>query len=145
MLAFKRPKVLIKLHMKNALHWGYFGMWKILINYLFFLFLFYSFSDNLELGNNKKAIQEADKVLKKSPSVQCARALKALALLRIGREDEAEPMMKILLEEKPCDVSTLQVMTFYYRETDERKLKRCTKKFLVTNFSFFSSTNLYVV
>lgn len=58
-------------------------------------------------------------MLKKSPNVQCARALKALALLRLGREEEAEPMMKVLVEEKPCDVSTLQVLTFYYRETEE--------------------------
>lgn len=60
-------------------------------------------------------------MLKKTPNVQCARALKALALLRMSREDEAEPMMKVLVSEKPCDVSTLQVMTFYYRETEERK------------------------
>lgn len=78
-------------------------------------------TDNLELGNNKKAIQEADKVLRKTPVVQCARALKALALLRMGREEEAEPMIRVLVEEKPCDVSTLQVMTFYYRETEERE------------------------
>lgn len=75
--------------------------------------------DNLELGNNKKAIQEADKVLKKNPTIQCARALKALALLRVGREEEAAKLEKELIVEKPCDVSTLQVLTFYYRETDE--------------------------
>lgn len=59
-------------------------------------------------------------MLKKTPTVQCVRALKALALLRLGREEEAEPMMIILEAERPFDVSTLQVMTFYYRETDER-------------------------
>lgn len=71
------------------------------------------------MGNNKKAVQEADKVLKKSPKIQCARALKALALLRLGREEEGEKYVKELIEEKPCDVSTLQVLTFYYRETNE--------------------------
>lgn len=73
------------------------------------------------MGNNKKAIQEADKVLKKNPNIQCARALKALALLRLGRDEEAAKLEKDLIAEKPCDVSTLQVLTFYYRETDERK------------------------
>lgn len=94
-------------------------------------------SDNLELGNNKKAIQEADKVLKKTPNVQCARALKALALLRMGREEEAEPIMKVLVVEKPCDVSTLQVMTFYYRETDERKWSLVTLPNQINNTRFF--------
>lgn len=90
--------------------WGYFS-----------LIFFWPFSDNLELGNNKKAIQEADKVLKKNPNMQCARALKALALLRLGREEEAGKLEKELVDEKPCDVSTLQVLTFYYRETEECK------------------------
>ncbi|GAB0092928.1 Phagocyte signaling-impaired protein [Sergentomyia squamirostris] len=75
--------------------------------------------DSLEAGNNKKALQEADKVLKKNPSMQCARALKALALLRLGRDEESEAIVKILAEEEICDDPTLQVMTFCYRESDQ--------------------------
>ncbi|XP_055695660.1 phagocyte signaling-impaired protein isoform X1 [Lutzomyia longipalpis] len=75
--------------------------------------------DSLEVGNNKKALQEAEKVLKKNASMQCARALKALALLRLGRDDESEAIVKALADEDICDDPTLQVMTFCYRETDQ--------------------------
>ncbi|XP_059620887.1 phagocyte signaling-impaired protein isoform X2 [Phlebotomus argentipes] len=75
--------------------------------------------DSLEVGNNKKALQEAEKVLKKSPSMQCGRALKALALLRLGRDEESETIVKSLADEDICDDPTLQVMTFCYRETEQ--------------------------
>lgn len=77
--------------------------------------------DCLDFGSFKKAVQEADKVLKKFPNQQCARALKALALLRLGREDEFEQMFSVLQKEKIMDDATLQVMKFVYRETDQRK------------------------
>lgn len=75
----------------------------------------------MDLGLFKKAAQEADKVLKKSPNLQCARALKALALLRMGREDEFERMFTVLQKESISDDATLQVMKFVYRETEQRK------------------------
>lgn len=77
------------------------------------------FADSIEVGNNKKALQEADKVLKKSPGIQCARALKALALLRIGRDEEAQPIVNQIANEKPFDEQTLQVMSFCYKEQEQ--------------------------
>lgn len=79
------------------------------------------FIDWLEVGHNKKALQEADKFLKKHPDVQCARALKALVLLRMGRYPEAEAMIDKLAAEEPSDESTLLVMTFCYKEQEECK------------------------
>ncbi|KAL6448145.1 hypothetical protein ACFW04_000276 [Cataglyphis niger] len=72
--------------------------------------------DWLDNGNNKKALQEADKVLKKHPSNQCARVLKALALLRLGKENECQVIMDKVRSEIPCEDSTLQAMTICYRE-----------------------------
>jgi N-terminal acetyltransferase B complex non-catalytic subunit len=71
------------------------------------------------VGNNKKALQEANKVLKKTPNIQCGRALKSLALLRLGREEESLELIDSLNNEEPCEESTLQLMTFWYRETDQ--------------------------
>nr|XP_012136081.1 PREDICTED: N-alpha-acetyltransferase 25, NatB auxiliary subunit isoform X1 [Megachile rotundata] len=73
----------------------------------------YNWLDN---GNNKKALQEADKVLKKQPTNQCARVLKALALLRLGKENECQTIMDKVRSEIPCEDSTLQVMSICYRE-----------------------------
>lgn len=81
----------------------------------------YGVSDWLDNGNNKKALQEAEKVLKKSPSLQSARALKALALLRLGKGTEAFTVLDALAEEKPSDDTTLQAMTISYRESQQRK------------------------
>ncbi|XP_071448582.1 N-alpha-acetyltransferase 25, NatB auxiliary subunit [Hetaerina americana] len=72
--------------------------------------------DWLDVGNNKKALQEADKVLKKQPSFQCAKVLKALALLRLGKDDECEQILESVRQEVPCEDSTLQAMTLCYRE-----------------------------
>ena len=49
--------------------------------------------DWLDNGNNKKALQEADKVLKKQPDFQCCRVLKCLALIRLGKEVEAQNIL----------------------------------------------------
>ena len=49
--------------------------------------------DWLDTGNNKKALQEADKVLKKQPDSQCCKVLKCLALIRLGKEAEAETIL----------------------------------------------------
>ena len=49
--------------------------------------------DWLDNGNNKKALSEADKVLKKQPNFQCCRVLKCLALIRLGKEVEAEGIL----------------------------------------------------
>ncbi|CAK1589904.1 unnamed protein product, partial [Parnassius mnemosyne] len=75
--------------------------------------------DWLDNGVNKKALQEAEKVLKKSPTLQAARALKALALLRLGKKNEALSVLDVLAEEKPSDDTTLQAMTICYRESQQ--------------------------
>lgn len=77
------------------------------------------FIEWLEVGNNKKALQEVEKFLKKYPDVQCARALKSLVLLRIGRDAEADAIIEKLAHEEPRDESTLLVMTVCYKEQEE--------------------------
>jgi len=72
--------------------------------------------DWLDNGNNKKALQEADKVLRKQPDFQCCRALKGLALMRLGKEDEAQSMLDKVLAESTVDEGALQAMTIGYRE-----------------------------
>jgi len=38
--------------------------------------VFQTLTDNLEVGNNRKALQESEKLLRKHPNLLCARALK---------------------------------------------------------------------
>ncbi|XP_053958100.1 phagocyte signaling-impaired protein [Anastrepha ludens] len=75
--------------------------------------------DSLEVGNNRKALQETEKLLKKHPNMWCARALKALALLRLGRYEESQIMLKTVSSEKPVDDPTLQVLSFCYKELEQ--------------------------
>ena len=75
--------------------------------------------DWLDNGNNKKALQEADKVLKKQPEFQCCKVLKSLALLRLGRENEAQPILDAVLGEGSTDDGTLQAMTIAFRELQQ--------------------------
>lgn len=72
--------------------------------------------DCLDNGKNKKALQEADKLLKKQKDFLCAKALKALALIRLGRQDEAVTSLDEVHYENPTDDPTLQAMTICYRE-----------------------------
>ncbi|KAJ6636490.1 Phagocyte signaling-impaired protein [Pseudolycoriella hygida] len=81
--------------------------------------------DCLESGNNKKALQEAEKALKKTPNILCFKALKALALLRMSRDEEADTLVGEIAAKNPSDDSTLQVMTFCYKEREEFS-KICT-------------------
>ncbi|XP_052072729.1 N-alpha-acetyltransferase 25, NatB auxiliary subunit-like [Mytilus californianus] len=73
--------------------------------------------DCLDNGNNKKAVQEADKVLKKQKDLQCAKILKALALLRLGRHDDSSNLLDEVHAQHPVDEATLQAMCICYRET----------------------------
>jgi len=45
--------------------------------------------------------------------------LKALALGRLGKEEECKALMDTLFKEESCDDSTLQVMSLCYREMDQ--------------------------
>lgn len=85
-------------------------------------------SDWLDLGNNKRALQEAEKVLKKQPDFACGRALMALALLRLGRDVEAQRVLRDLAQTGPTEDATLQAMTIAYRELESGKsLERRTQ------------------
>ena len=75
--------------------------------------------DWLDNGNNKKALQEAEKVLKKQQNFQCCKILKSLALIRLGRENEAQPILDSVLSECPTDDGTLQAMTIAFRELQQ--------------------------
>lgn len=58
--------------------------------------------------------------MKKHPENQCARVLKALALLRLGKEDECQSIIDKVRSEVPCEDSTLQAMSICYRESHQR-------------------------
>lgn len=83
--------------------------------------IFYFTLDWLDSGNNKKALQECDKVLKKTPNCHCAKALKALTLLRMGREHDTNVILDNLTREKPVEETTLQAMALCYREMQQCK------------------------
>ncbi|KAL3858112.1 hypothetical protein ACJMK2_012723 [Sinanodonta woodiana] len=78
--------------------------------------------DCLDNGNNKKALQEADKVLKKQKTCQTAKVLKALALLRLGRQDESTQLLVEVHAEHPTDEAALQAMAICYREVHKMEL-----------------------
>lgn len=89
--------------------------------------------DCLDNGNHKKALQEAEKLLKKQKDFSCAKALKALALVRLSRSDEALTLLRELQVEAPTDDATLQAMTLCYREMERPELiveayERATQK-----------------
>ncbi|QQP36621.1 Uncharacterized protein FKW44_021776, partial [Caligus rogercresseyi] len=73
--------------------------------------------DWLNSGNNKRALQESDRILKKSAGFSCCKVLKSLALLRMGREDEAQGFLDSVLAEGPTDEETLQAMAIAYKES----------------------------
>ncbi|VBB34512.1 unnamed protein product, partial [Acanthocheilonema viteae] len=79
--------------------------------------------DAIDAGSNKKAMQEADKVLKKHPSTHCAKVLKALALIRADRVSEAWPLIDEVESVKDdFDENTLQALCHCFKEayTPER-------------------------
>lgn len=100
--------------------------------------------DSFEVGNNKKALHEAEKVLKKTPNLRCAKALKGLALLRLGKTEESNAIIDKIVAEKPADESTLQVLSFIYKEIEECKCgvrwdATCQIESLETYFELCSS------
>ena len=72
--------------------------------------------DFLDNGNNKKALAEADKVLKKQKDLYCAKVLKALALIRLSRSEESHDVLAEVHNLSPTDDATLQAMSICYRE-----------------------------
>ena len=61
-------------------------------------------------------------MLKKQPDFQCCKALMALALLRLGRDTEAERALDALLKEVPTDDAVLQAMNIAFKELHKREL-----------------------
>ncbi|KAJ3054397.1 N-alpha-acetyltransferase 25, NatB auxiliary subunit [Rhizophlyctis rosea] len=71
--------------------------------------------DALDNGTPKSALQMCTKLLKKQPDAQILKALKALALERMGRDDEAAQLCDEVKAEKPTDEVILQTLTMVYR------------------------------
>jgi len=75
--------------------------------------------DYLEKGMYRQAVQECSKVLKRQPGHQCTRVLKALAMFRQGKPDEAAELVDEVVAEEPTDDALLQTITIYFKESDE--------------------------
>lgn len=59
----------------------------IFINgFVFISIMFRLMTDNLEVGNNRKALQESEKLLRKHPNLLCARALKVCTICIFGEK-----------------------------------------------------------
>ena len=71
--------------------------------------------DWLDTGNNKKALQEADKVLKKQPDFQCCKVLKCLALIRLGKEEEAETILNKVCAILPVSIPQISINRFWMK------------------------------
>ena len=71
--------------------------------------------DWLDTGNNKKALQEADKVLKKQPDFQCCKVLKCLALIRLGKEEEAETILNKVRAFSSTSIPQIPINRFWMK------------------------------
>ncbi|CAJ0929245.1 unnamed protein product, partial [Mesorhabditis belari] len=73
----------------------------------------------IDSGNSKRAVQEAEKILKKHPDLICAKALKSLALLRLERNDEAFTIIndvEQLAKKQILDDGTLKALCHCFKE-----------------------------
>ncbi|KAJ3732242.1 actin cytoskeleton organization protein [Lentinula guzmanii] len=77
--------------------------------------------DALDTGSHKSAITECNKVLKKHPKNALVKALKALALVRYQKVEEALVLCDEVLESKPTDDSTLNAMMHVLRGLGRHK------------------------
>ncbi|XP_028912141.1 LOW QUALITY PROTEIN: N-alpha-acetyltransferase 25, NatB auxiliary subunit [Ornithorhynchus anatinus] len=78
--------------------------------------------DYLDNGNNKMAIQQADKIVEKHKDLHCAKVLKAIGLQRTGKQDEAFTLAKEVAALEPTDDNSLQALTILYREMHRPEL-----------------------
>uniref|UniRef100_A0A672KKV1 N-alpha-acetyltransferase 25, NatB auxiliary subunit n=1 Tax=Sinocyclocheilus grahami TaxID=75366 RepID=A0A672KKV1_SINGR len=78
--------------------------------------------DYLDNGNNKMAIQQADKLLKKHKDLHCAKVLKAIGLQRTAKQDEAFTLAQEVAVLEPTDDNSLQALTILYREMHRPEL-----------------------
>lgn len=79
--------------------------------------------DCLNIGCNKKAVQEVDRLPKNARDMTVFKALKALALIRMSKMQQASDILKEINPEDDLDEVTLQTMTSCYKEsTDVSKI-----------------------
>nr|DBA23203.1 TPA: hypothetical protein GDO54_014139 [Pyxicephalus adspersus] len=76
----------------------------------------------LDNGNNKMAIQQAEKLLKKHKDLHCAKVLKAIGLQRTGKQDEAFMLAQEVAALEPTDDNSLQALTILFREMHRPEL-----------------------
>ncbi|KAI9304004.1 N-acetyltransferase B complex non catalytic subunit-domain-containing protein [Cunninghamella echinulata] len=72
--------------------------------------------DAIDEGQYKIGLQHANKLLKKSPNWGLVKALKAIILLRTGKEEEAKELCIEVKKGIPTDDTTLQTLTIAYKE-----------------------------
>lgn len=72
--------------------------------------------DFIDAGNYKKALQEVDRVLKKQKDFPCAKVLKSLSLIKLGRHEEGQALLASVIQDCPTDETTLQAISSCYRE-----------------------------
>ncbi|KAL3094443.1 hypothetical protein niasHT_025919 [Heterodera trifolii] len=75
--------------------------------------------DLVDAGQNKKAISEADRILKKHPKLHTANALKALSFIRIERFVDAEALIDTLediCKNEDVDEPFVQALSHCYKE-----------------------------
>jgi len=72
--------------------------------------------DCLDFGNNKKAVSEAEKVIKKH-NLMAAKALKVIGLFRGGKMNEAYLYAQQVIKLKPHDDNSLQALSTYFKES----------------------------
>ncbi|KAG0169915.1 N-alpha-acetyltransferase 25, NatB auxiliary subunit [Apophysomyces sp. BC1015] len=75
----------------------------------------------IDNGQNKQALQLVNKSLKKTPDWPLLKALKALVLVRTGKEDEASKLCQQVSSVVPTDETTLQAVSIAYKELGQSK------------------------
>ncbi|CAL8114743.1 unnamed protein product [Orchesella dallaii] len=74
----------------------------------------------VDCENNKKVLTEVDRLLKKQPDFPCAKTLKALALIRMGKVVEAREILDLVVSEVPTDDGTIQALSICFKELDDQ-------------------------
>ncbi|ORX47178.1 hypothetical protein DM01DRAFT_1339199 [Hesseltinella vesiculosa] len=77
--------------------------------------------DAIDDGQYKLAMQLANRYLKKSPNWALVKALKAVVLIRTGKDDEAKELCIEVKKAIPADQDTLQAVTIAFKELGEFK------------------------
>ena len=60
-------------------------------------------------------------MLRKQVTNHCAKVLKAIALLRLGRDEDANELIEFVMTTFTAQDATLQALTIYFKETNQRK------------------------